>query len=176
MEMEKSKFTAKFRMRGGTGAASSRGGGSTKFRSAGASSAGWGNSRVSPSSMSSMSSTSSMRSTASRSSFKSSVSSTSSMESSVESEVEGQEKPKERRMSTREQRKELERSQREKRVSLLAAEVSGLKATKSSITRADRSTIVDTIKETAMEKTTTGADGKGRQGLEQLTNNKVDTN
>eukprot|EP00519_Triparma_laevis_P014602 CAMPEP_0182490026 /NCGR_PEP_ID=MMETSP1321-20130603/11_1 /TAXON_ID=91990 /ORGANISM="Bolidomonas sp., Strain RCC1657" /LENGTH=1839 /DNA_ID=CAMNT_0024692153 /DNA_START=12 /DNA_END=5531 /DNA_ORIENTATION=- len=137
MEMEKNKFTAKFRMKSGQGVASSRMSSSTggsNFKSAG----GWSNSKVS--SMSSMSNfksstmSSSMSSTASRSSFgQSSVSSASSVESSVEDlDDDGkpkEEQPRRKSMSIREQKKEMERSAREKRISVLKSETSSLKRT-----------------------------------------------
>ena len=73
VEVEKSKFTAKFRMKAGTGAASSMGGsqgGSVNFKSAGGASSQWGASSASSasgvgSSASMMSSASSMQSSAS---------------------------------------------------------------------------------------------------------------
>eukprot|EP00518_Triparma_eleuthera_P009611 CAMPEP_0182486996 /NCGR_PEP_ID=MMETSP1319-20130603/47678_1 /TAXON_ID=172717 /ORGANISM="Bolidomonas pacifica, Strain RCC208" /LENGTH=1795 /DNA_ID=CAMNT_0024689105 /DNA_START=37 /DNA_END=5420 /DNA_ORIENTATION=- len=127
MEMERNKFTAKFRMKAGAGVASSRMSSTgSNFKSAG----GWSNSKMS--SMSSMQSSfkSSAMSTASRSSFKSSVASSteSSVEGSQVEDVSGVQKQSSQ-LSTREQRKIAERSMRERRISKLAAETSSLKRT-----------------------------------------------
>lgn len=170
MEMEKNKFTAKFRMKSGQGVASSRmsSGGTSNFKSAG----GWSNSKVS--SMSSMSNfksstmSSSMSSTASRSSFgNSSVSSASSVGSEVE-ELDADGKPIEKKvvrrtsMSVREQKREIERSAREKRISVLKSETSSLKRTDQ--TALTQMTVTQTMMDAETEKYT--SDGRVRKGAE----------
>ena len=155
IDMEKSKFTAKFRMKAGTGAASSmKSGSGINFKSAGASMA-WSNSRASGigSSASMMSSASSM---ASRSSGISSVSSSSSS-STVEDDddltaEQKSEKDAKKRiaarkssgLSMRAQIKELERSTRERRVSRLA-EATNSMSVSTEISQITQTTIQDSL-------------------------------
>jgi hypothetical protein len=154
IDMEKSKFTAKFRMKGGTGAASSmKSGSGVNFKSAGASQA-WGNSRASGigSSASMMSSASSL---ASRSSAVSSMSSSSSTEDDDENLTDDQkaERDAKRRMSARKQSglsmrdqiKELERSNRERRVSQLKAATDTLNTT-SDVALITQTSVADSLR------------------------------
>ncbi len=128
IEMEKNKFTAKFRQKAGTAAASSMRSGTMNFKSAGASTA-WGNSRVGDSSMMSTSSSNFRSSvTSSVDSGKSVVSGASSVDSDEEEVKAAKVAAQKSGLSLRQQAKELERSNRERRVSRLAAATSNLKA------------------------------------------------